>query len=879
MDNIRATIEILFKKQNPEKMLYKYYNSIKEKNVDRDLFIATYSYENPTKYNKDEIENVYSLLDSNWKKLEGVKEDSIFNVLANFTKGILIENKGVPLCKYKELLRWRELSYLLGEDLLTTAYFAYKDFTISYNRTIFAWKPIISTDNTMLKEIMKKGCAENHFHLKGSAPHFQLAWISLMNNIEGRDKEFKKIEKETRLSPDVNYGFENFSLELKALVKKASAIRLFLYKKFILKEKIEKVENFKMNYILKSKNNSEIKLFIRDLQNEINKLKYSNGKKLNGEIPDYIIPKKISLNNYNKDNMKYNGNILLYGERFFLYTIFKTFFEGDKEIIKYKRLIHTYILIKERFRDELIQINRRVGFGNFSDYQNRKNIFLGKGIYEKAVVSMAINSSLYDQHINYLEARIAPEKNNAELSKTIEKLDENIESEMFYDVKDFKNLNFENTSIKKEVKDKKKYFYVIHFIKKQEKYKEIMEMAKNTPIVLYVKPLNYQLRRLLKKQADAIINLRKSSGEAKNRIYGIDAANFEIGCRPEVFAQCFRYLRNYKITNKFEEFGKDEIFNLGITYHAGEDFLSLIDGLRAIDETIRFLGYEQGDRIGHALALGVDANKYYKDKNYTLIMPKQIYLDNIAWMLAKIRELNIEIDENLKSKLCSDYYRLVSEIYEKEYSYENYYRAWKLRGDDPNIYKDKDYKLKSSLTFWEKCSIDPRKEMIEIRKNEEIVEIYRKYHFNKNVKERGIKSEEIKINKKMGKIVTEIQYAIQKELANKNICIEANPSSNYVIGNFKRYDGHPITKFYNIGLNVSEEENQKSSQLSVSINTDDQGIFGTYLENEYALITLAMEKLLDENGERVNKPMMVYEWVDKIRALGLEQSFLRRNEK
>jgi len=876
MDNIRATIEILFKKQNPENILHKYYNSLKKTTVDKDLFLATYSYENPTRYNKDEIENIYNLLDSNWKKLEYVKENSIFNVLVNFTKEILTENKGIPLCKYKELLRWRELSYLLGEDLLTTAYFAYKDFRISYDRTIFAWKPIISTDNVKLKEILKKGVAENHFHLKGSAPHFQLAWISLMNNIKDRDKEFKNIEKETRLSPDINYGFNNFSLELKALVKKATIIRLFLYKKFILKEKIEKQEEFKMNFILKSKNNSEIKLFIVDIQNKINEIKYLNGKKLNGETPDYIIPKKISLNNYNKEYLKHNANILLYGERFFLYTIFKTFFEGNKDIIKYKRLFHTYILIKERFRDELIQINKRVGFANFSNYQDRKSIFLGKEIYEKAVINMAINSSMHDQHIDYLEARIAPKKNSVELYKTIKELDRDIETNIFCDFKNTKNIKFWE---KNEVD--KKYFYVIHFIKEQEKYDQIMKISKKAPIVLYIKPLNYKLRESLKRKADAIIKLRKSSGKTKNRIYGIDAANFEIGCRPEVFAQCFRYLRNYKIKNKFEEFGVEEIFNLGITYHAGEDFLSLIDGLRAIDETVRFLDYEQGDRLGHALALGIDAHKYYKDKNYMLIIPKQIYLDNIVWMMAKIRELNIRVDENIKEELCSDYYRLVSEIYEKEYSHENYYRAWKLRGDDPNIYKykDKGDKIKPSLTFWEKCSSDAKKELVEIRKNKNIVEIYRKYHFSKNVKERGVKSEEVKINKKMGKVVTEIQYAIQRELSNKNICIEANPSSNYVIGNFKRYDGHPITKFYNIGLNVSDEESQKSSQLSVSINTDDQGVFATYLENEYALITLAMEKLLDENGEKVNKPNLVYDWIDKIRAMGLEQSFMRRNEK
>lgn len=39
--------------------------------------------------------------------------------------------------------------------------------------------------------------------------------------------------------------------------------------------------------------------------------------------------------------------------------------------------------------------------------------------------------------------------------------------------------------------------------------------------------------------------------------------------------------------------------------------------------------------------------------------------------------------------------------------------------------------------------------------------------------------------------------------------------------------------------------------LSVSINTDDQGVFDTLLENEYALMVLALEKAKDEEGNKL----------------------------
>lgn len=61
--------------------------------------------------------------------------------------------------------------------------------------------------------------------------------------------------------------------------------------------------------------------------------------------------------------------------------------------------------------------------------------------------------------------------------------------------------------------------------------------------------------------------------------------------------------------------------------------------------------------------------------------------------------------------------------------------------------------------------------------------------------------------------------------------------------------------------------------LSVSIHTDDQGVFDTLLENEYALMTLALKKKRDENNQLEYDIEDIYEWSDYVRQLGLEQSF------
>lgn len=108
-----------------------------------------------------------------------------------------------------------------------------------------------------------------------------------------------------------------------------------------------------------------------------------------------------------------------------------------------------------------------------------------------------------------------------------------------------------------------------------------------------------------------------------------------------------------------------------------------------------------------------------------------------------------------------------------------------------------------------------------------------------------------------------------KILVNKGIAIETNPSSNYMIGTIKKYDQHPIVRFNSRKL----KQTVPGMSLSVSINTDDQGVFDTLLENEYALMVLALEKAKDEEGNKLYDIEDIYEWLNYVREMGIEQSF------
>ena len=151
--------------------------------------------------------------------------------------------------------------------------------------------------------------------------------------------------------------------------------------------------------------------------------------------------------------------------------------------------------------------------------------------------------------------------------------------------------------------------------------------------------------------------------------------------------------------------------------------------------------------------------------------------------------------------------------------------------------------------------------------------MYHVYQYNPKVKQEGNKCVEIKVNLSIIKAVKKVQKKLQWVVAQKGIGIETNPSSNALIGTFKRYDKHPIQNWYNNGLVTDHKQLAEVAQIQVSINTDDQGVFATYIENEYAYLALALEKMKDEYGNPKYSRTVIYNWIDNIRKMGLSQSF------
>lgn len=863
MENLECILGVLFQKVATEDVVKGYISGTKFKKEDF-VKLAFYYMQ---QYSESELENMwmfyYSTFVAERKNFEKEYQArtqgfNVFDALFYFVKRVLIIQDNEIVCRYERIQEWRKLTLELSEDLLVCAYCAATKTIEEMRRIGFAWKVVIGHNNVQLNHILERGISENHFHLYGSAPVFHLSWISLMNHITSSSiiEKLKNYDNNRR-----NRNEDKNSLVFQCY--QAAFIRKELF--YLITEGRKRdcpiwnilSEEYGLNAALP------------DIQREIDVLQYPDieTKKDNKPLVDYALQGVIGSQEDQKD--------IFSGERWLLYSCFQKI-NGNEFSEDEENLVYLYLLAKEHIRAEMVQSNNKVGFVNFEKYQDRKKDLLDAKIFNNEMVRRAVRDCLLSGNVCSLELRITPGATIEKNKKKICELDQIIG----------------------EPKDK--YFYTVHFIKEAD------DEVQNEDVI---NCRNYSCRKKAKKQANALIGFREQYPEIASRILGIDAASNEIGCRPEVFASEFRRLKNHIKMIEDREEKRLYVPQLKVTYHVGEDFLDLADGLRAIDEAVNFLNLDYGDRLGHAIALGIDVDEWYASKNDKILISQQDYLDNLVWIYQRLVQFRVEGVDALKDYIERKYEQLFGEIYGQYMDYERiqfilkeakekyeslgktimlqndrysfdigrYYEAWKLRGDDPELYKN-------GYFCWEDDGSPEKRAQVNTKfpKNFAVrylpanFLLYYCYHFDEKVRKTGNQKREVKIKPDYKKAVSLIQKEMQKRIGQRGIFIETNPSSNFAIGTFKDYKKHPIFNLYNRHLTFEQEKLKNCPQLSVSVNTDDQGIFATSLENEYALLASALDFDLDEDGKNKYNRNMVYEWLDDVRKMGNEQSFLHR---
>jgi hypothetical protein len=321
-------------------------------------------------------------------------------------------------------------------------------------------------------------------------------------------------------------------------------------------------------------------------------------------------------------------------------------------------------------------------------------------------------------------------------------------------------------------------------------------------------------------------------------VVGLDVASMETTAPIEVFAPILRAMRSPWVIPpvQLHHTKRARRTDFGLSVHAGEEFRHLAEGIRRVDETLEFCGYRAGDRLGHALALGIEPTAWADRWQGTATMPRRVRLDDVVWMWRRLEELPGHAP--LRVSLEAEARRLHRAVYgqgEAMPDMDVLESAWRLRAEDPmshgrwrapgvpilgRLRRPMHRSLQRALR-----SAPPAAE-----------ELWWRTLTDPGVRQRGDEPIDVELKREELTALRELQDLLLRRLVRDRVVIEVNPSSNLAIGPFDRISEHPIFRW------APPTDCDEGHRPIVVVGSDDPAIFGTELLHEYALLARAAEE-------------------------------------
>ena len=343
---------------------------------------------------------------------------------------------------------------------------------------------------------------------------------------------------------------------------------------------------------------------------------------------------------------------------------------------------------------------------------------------------------------------------------------------------------------------------------------------------------------------------------AVSLLRGFDVAGNENAYPIEVFAPSLRWLREHPIEEHETADSPQQCApRRTLSIHAGEDFAHLLGGLRHIDETVKFCNLGAGDRLGHALALGLDPH-HWAHRQGRVLIPMDRHLDNLVWLWHMASRLAPKV--GLAAAQLGVLERKISFYADKLReppcpSVEDRYRAWKLRRNCPDVVSQDNFDLPSArYRAWD-YHHQPS------LKTSQAHFLYQ--HYLRWRMENPIATLTINLTQDgkpetdrdyFGRDLLELLAAIQDdrmtEYDRRGIVLEACPSSNLHISRIDDMAQHPALRWHPPHSRLVEpgaEFNRfslRNGKVRVCINTDDPGIFPTDIVTEHRLLAEAARR-------------------------------------
>lgn len=335
-------------------------------------------------------------------------------------------------------------------------------------------------------------------------------------------------------------------------------------------------------------------------------------------------------------------------------------------------------------------------------------------------------------------------------------------------------------------------------------------------------------------------------------IRGIDACTDEQGIPTWVIAPFFRYLRDVSANSSAwlrHRLGI-HIPPLRSTVHAGEDFVHLMGGLRRIDEVIRFLKLREGDRLGHCVALGIDATVWANAAGRVLMTREERLLD-LAWEWSCYARDRVPTDVDRKAFVEREIARLSHEMFQQVVT------PYRLELLVRTLHNERELAAQGFP--------DTRPGLLRPPAGVEpmVRELLRLFLSDRRVFLRGQATEWVDTADEASAL-ERIQNYLRTRISSLGLTVEINPSSNLLIGDLGDLEHHPMWRLNPPG------SGSDLVTVPVCIGSDDPMTFATSLPNEY---TLLHDSIILRRSSSVD----AIEWIDRIRETGLQTRFTLPN--
>jgi len=360
---------------------------------------------------------------------------------------------------------------------------------------------------------------------------------------------------------------------------------------------------------------------------------------------------------------------------------------------------------------------------------------------------------------------------------------------------------------------------VAHFIKLQDKHIDKSSFRYS------------ELRIGLRSKCDILIKCLNDYPLLTNWLRGVDGAANELHTPPEVFAPIFRVCK--------QERGQHA------TFHVGEDFIHLISGIRAIDDAMRFLPLETGDRLGHCTAIGIWPDTWAHH------MPHNIRLKREDWLLDLLliwkhfstsSKYQFFAEKARQDAIEQSNYIFNDDVFldiEQTYAVlslrgvwpEYFLQAMKLIADFPGGFTKKnnfqwrmlglinnDWKIEAQLV-----------ESVIHNSHEKVLKLYARWLSNSDVRTRGEEIICVERDYLSNAASVNMQDTLLDKLNTKKIIIETLPTSNVRISQYKEMKEHHVFRW----MGLDKRHGNSEIQALVSLGSDDPGIFANDLVTDF----------------------------------------------